>query len=129
MASSDRENKQLETVNSESYDPELDFFSEHFNPLKALSIPGLVPPVPDAYTHDNLAMYESKSKRKETGDKCDKKILKETKGETFERKWLPHQRKLNIWGYVFCLYFPFVTRWNLQCTHRWHYKKVYIVFL
>jgi len=35
--------------------PELDFMSEHFDPLKALRTPGVTPPIPKAKPRDYVA--------------------------------------------------------------------------
>lgn len=45
--------------NREGYDPELDFFSSNFDPLKALETEGIQAPIPDAKMYDNIAKYES----------------------------------------------------------------------
>ncbi|XP_022920616.2 U7 snRNA-associated Sm-like protein LSm11 [Onthophagus taurus] len=85
--------------NSSDYDASLDFFSEKFDPLKALNTPGLKPPIPGAKIYDNVAKYESvvckqiktadRKKCKQTGDQGDKNVI--AGNGLNERKWLPHQ--------------------------------------
>lgn len=78
----------------DDYDPELDFSSDKFNPLKALSTPGLRPPISGAITHDNLAKFESVVLKGNSGEKSKKKkCVSELKEANYERKWLPHQCK------------------------------------
>ena len=79
-------------VPAADYDPTLDFFSDQFDPFKALSTPGLRPPVPRTQVYDNLAMYESVQKRKsEPTTSAGDKRKKEKVVTSIVRKWLPHQ--------------------------------------
>ncbi|KRT82194.1 hypothetical protein AMK59_3203, partial [Oryctes borbonicus] len=75
------------------YDPALDFFSDKFDPLKALNTPGLQPPVVAARTFDNLSLYESKQKSADSngGKTKRQEKAKETEPAMPERRWLPHQ--------------------------------------
>lgn len=82
-----------ESSKQKDYDPRLDFYSEHFDPLLALRTPGVVPPQANAKEHDNLNAYDSVwNKQVRSGQK---KIVKTVEsGAVIERKWLPHQCKL-----------------------------------
>lgn len=96
MASSDVRSVKSErnTTKKEGYDPRLDFFSEHFDPLLALTTPGVLPPVPNARVFDNLAKYESnQNKPKETQNVAPKLKPSTSAGTSYDRGWLPHQRK------------------------------------
>ncbi|GJQ74592.1 hypothetical protein Trydic_g21452 [Trypoxylus dichotomus] len=78
------------------YDPTLDFFSDKFDPLKALSTPGLRPPVLGARAFDNLSVYESAHKQKSADSDGGKTKQQGTAKQAaaavpFERRWLPHQ--------------------------------------
>lgn len=76
---------------TEDYDPTLDFYSEQFDPLKALHTANIKIPVPDSHVYDNIAKYESVQRGVSTEQKNAGKaavpVLK------FERKFLPHQSK------------------------------------
>lgn len=80
------------------YDPELDFFSDKFDPLKALNTPGLKPPVANAGLYDNLSKYESEVMKNITVARKKEKVATATEPE-FERKFLAHQCKYII---IFC---------------------------
>ncbi|KAF5272903.1 hypothetical protein FQA39_LY07669 [Lamprigera yunnana] len=74
------------------YDPTLDFYSDKFNPLKALVTPGVTPPIVNAKTHDNLSKYEQAykdPKRQEVINAGSSKTQELV--EVPERRWLPHQ--------------------------------------
>lgn len=87
-----------ETSKQREYDARLDFFSDRFDPLLALNTPGVEPPRTDAKVHDNLCAYEHAwNKQKQTTESA-RETTKRVKtieggGQTFERKWLPHQCK------------------------------------
>lgn len=83
-----------ETSKQTEYDPRLDFYSEHFDPLLALKTPGILPPHVDAKEYDNLHAYENAWKKQGTSGQNKTVEITET-GEVPERKWLPHQRKLD----------------------------------
>lgn len=97
MAATTSSASKLQTKSSEKrdYDSELDFFSENFDPLKALNTPGLKPPVPNAGAYDNLNKYES-DVIKHTAHTAHAHKEKEelTRSGDFKRKFLPHQSKL-----------------------------------
>lgn len=55
--------KNTKSESSSSSDESLDLTSKKFNPLKALYSKKVKVPVPDAPTFDNLAKYDSTSRR------------------------------------------------------------------
>lgn len=82
------------STKKEDYDPRLDFFSEHFDPLLALTTPGVVPPVPGAKVFDNLARYESNQNKPQGAQNVAPKLKPSTSaGTSYDRRWLPHQCK------------------------------------
>lgn len=90
------------------YDPRLDFFSEHFDPLLALITPGVVPPVPNAKVYDNLCKYESirgaaASSRRQVAPKTNER-------EGTKRNWLPHQCKCKLRYEVYFLESSMIAR-------------------
>lgn len=89
-ASDTRAEAKEEKSEEAHYDPRLDFFSDHFDPLLALTTPGIVPPVANANEHDNLQAYEN------VWVKGTVAVPKKTveSAAVGERRWLPHQCKL-----------------------------------
>lgn len=87
--------------NKSDYDPELDFCSDKFDPLKALNTPGLKPPVQNAGAYDNLSKYETAS----TGKRTHAPKVKENAAPSteFKRNFLPHQSKLFLHCYYIIL--------------------------
>lgn len=101
-------NTNKDDTKSAVYDSALDFYSDKFDPLKALYTPDLKPPVVDARLYDNLSLYESA--RKQTSADADggktksqqkSKQSKQSDEAPFERNWLPHQCKLRA-RYIIC---------------------------
>lgn len=89
-SSGDRKSDEKSTEKS-TYDPTLDFFSEKFDPLKALRTPGIVPPDINAKTYDNLAKYECaylQPNNQQVNRAGNSKIKVQ---EDSKRRWLPHQ--------------------------------------
>lgn len=80
-------------------DPELDFFSENFNPLKALRAANLKVPV-KARAYDNLSKYDSVH-NKGLPLVSERKDKKDVEPEVVERRWLEHQREFDS----FCFFF------------------------
>lgn len=78
------------TSEKRDYDPELDFFSDKFDALKALNTRGLKPPVLNAGIYDNISKYESEMR----GKTAPAPKTAEPTTKTFERRFLPHQSKL-----------------------------------
>lgn len=89
---------------AEDYDPSLDFSSELFDPLKALRTPGLIPPISDAKPYDNIAKYKTVYSDKSQTITVKAGTSKSEPTETYQRKWLPHQRKFANKRY-FCFFF------------------------
>lgn len=82
----------VKTVETSVYDPELDFFSDKFDPLKALMTPGVKVPVPEAGTYDNVSKYESAVHGVAAhGTKQTKALQARAEGTMSERNFLPHQ--------------------------------------
>ncbi|KAK5650961.1 hypothetical protein RI129_001990 [Pyrocoelia pectoralis] len=76
---------------SKDYDPTLDFFSEHFDPLKALITPGVKPPIIDAKAYDNTSQfYQFYLNPNKQIVKAGSSKSQEKQNE-IERRWLPHQ--------------------------------------
>lgn len=77
------------------YDPRLDFFSDRFDPLLALTTPGVVPPDTTAPVYDNLDKYQSVQKSQGSSSKQQRVAPASTSSgiQKFERNWLPHQCK------------------------------------
>lgn len=87
---SDEEN----SAENKEQDPSLDFFSEEFDPLKALRTPGVVPPVINATTYDNISKYERvRIYNANIQQVSVAGTSKSVPTETIERRWLPHQCK------------------------------------
>lgn len=102
--------KHEEPSTSREIDPELDIRSEKFNPLKALLSPQTIIPYPNAPTLDNIAIFESKLKKRAL--KQSEKNVKSHEKQTHTaqpstsssyiqdeltlatRRFLPHQGKL-----------------------------------
>lgn len=83
------------TAENAVYDPELDFFSASFNPIKALSTPGLEPPIKSAKTLDNIAKYETAYlKPTIVQKKKDQGASTSASNAPIARKFLPHQCEL-----------------------------------
>lgn len=91
-----------ESINIEDYDPELDFYSDTFNPLKALKSVEVRLPAPEARPFDNLAKYESVYLKERAGnERIQNRQLKDAKDKDEEeagpsnmypgRRFLPHQ--------------------------------------
>ncbi|RZC38091.1 U7 snRNA-associated Sm-like protein LSm11 [Asbolus verrucosus] len=74
---------------NQEYNPKLDFFSEHFDPLLALKTPNVVVPVPNAKTYDNIHIY--KSAQEVRPQREPKKKAQVAQDAPIERRWLPHQ--------------------------------------
>ncbi|KAB0802092.1 hypothetical protein PPYR_04278 [Photinus pyralis] len=73
------------------YDPSLDFFSEKFDPLKAILTPGVSPPIVDAKVYDNTSQfYQFYLNPNKQIVKAGSSKSQERHTEP-ERKWLPHQ--------------------------------------
>lgn len=77
----------------DEYDAALDFYSDKFNPLKALMSDKVVVPVSDAPVLDNIGKYDSymKGLNKDVPKKGPK--LPEP---VFQRRFEEHQSKINI---------------------------------
>ncbi|XP_018320810.1 U7 snRNA-associated Sm-like protein LSm11 [Agrilus planipennis] len=75
-----------------NYDPNLDFYSDQFDPLKALHTSNIVPPVPDAKTYDNIFAYK-RAYSAEKDQRPRKHVTAESEAgkSEFKRNWLPHQ--------------------------------------
>ncbi|KAF5300130.1 hypothetical protein FQR65_LT09221 [Abscondita terminalis] len=77
---------------NKQYDPTLDFYSEHFDPLKALNTPGVTPPIIDAKVYDNLSKYEQAYKNPSRQEVINAGSSKQQDVQTVpQRRWLPHQ--------------------------------------
>lgn len=75
------------------YDAALDFYSDKFDPLKALMSDKVVVPVPDAPVFDNISKYDSYTKGlKATVAKKQPKVPE----PVFQRRFEEHQSKSNI---------------------------------
>lgn len=84
-----------ETREKKEYDPRLDFFSNHFDPLLVLTTPGVLPPQVNAPVYDNLDKYQSVQQSQGSSSKQQRVASASAprEPETFERNWLPHQCK------------------------------------
>ncbi|KAK4883238.1 hypothetical protein RN001_006557 [Aquatica leii] len=73
------------------YDPTLDFYSENFDPLKALTTPGVTPPVINAKIFDNLSKYDQFYKDPSRQEIINAGGLNKEVQQLPERRWLSHQ--------------------------------------
>lgn len=106
--------KKTENEPQKEYDPALDVYSEHFDPLKALYSDKFVVPCKNAKVYDNLSQFESKVMRpRPAGNEATTSKQSQnsatissntrtntTKASKFSvsdepvvRRFLPHQRK------------------------------------
>ncbi|XP_044757172.1 U7 snRNA-associated Sm-like protein LSm11 [Coccinella septempunctata] len=92
-----RESEDEDSKQDENYDPRLDFFSEKFDPLYALSKEKNQVPVYSVKCYDNLSAYQRAQQKKNDPEPAQKKNVKagSSKGpdnvQTSERRFLPHQ--------------------------------------
>lgn len=95
-------NQAHESSEKKDYNPRLDFFSEHFDPLLALTTPGVLPPQVNAPVYDNLDKYQSVQNSQDSSSRrrMEASAAAPRETETFERKWLPHQSKYKIPRYI-----------------------------
>lgn len=114
-----------------NYDPRLDFFSAHFDPLLALRTPGVKPPDINAPVYDNLAKYESVQKSQSSSSRRQEvaPIVSATATTaTFERNWLPHQCKYFFVNLPHEL-FIFILSIHVQIANTYRCETGYVVYI
>lgn len=89
MADSE-DNKQSVNLESVEENPELNFFSDTFNPLLALSVSKLKVPDENAKVYDNIASYKSATDNLRT---IRPKKVKDVPPAEIIRRWLPEQSR------------------------------------
>ncbi|KAL3278175.1 hypothetical protein HHI36_013516 [Cryptolaemus montrouzieri] len=91
---------QSESISKKDIDERLDFYSDKFDPVYALTVEKINLPMPTAMTHDNLSAYQSAQKPKPSASTAHPRKLEaertKTEGEnsgleTGKRRFLPHQ--------------------------------------